>query len=192
MSSVRLALNEFLSAVQIKALRQAEIAVGNRDDALDIVQDAMYSLAKKYSDRQNEWPQLFQRILQNAIRDYFRRKKVRSILIFWQQKPLEKEDTELDEGGASEPGLGKEALEPEFQTGQALVRGKIVNALKALPIRQQQAFMLRAWVEMNTEETASAMNCSIGSVKTHYSRAIKALNAQSVAVHMQGELRSEW
>jgi len=178
MSSVRLALNEFLSAVQIKALRQAEIAVGNRDDALDIVQDAMYSLAKKYSDRQNEWPQLFQRILQNAIRDYFRRKKVRSILIFWQQKPLEKEDTELDEGGASEPGLGKEALEPEFQTGQALVRGKIVNALKALPIRQQQAFMLRAWVEMNTEETASAMNCSIG--------------RQSVAVHMQGELRSEW
>ena len=47
--------------------------------ALDIVQDAMLKLADKYADKPaEELPMLFHRILQNTIRDHYRRQKVRS------------------------------------------------------------------------------------------------------------------
>ena len=55
-------------------------AVRDEEGALDIVQDSMLKLAEKYGDRPpEEFPMIFQRILQNTIRDYFRRSKVRSM-----------------------------------------------------------------------------------------------------------------
>ncbi len=79
-----LAMNRFLSGVERRAFRMAEIATGNRDDALDIVQDAMLSLVKSYGHKTpDDWGPLFQRILQSRIRDWYRRSRVRNSLLDW-------------------------------------------------------------------------------------------------------------
>jgi len=178
--STRLALNDFFVSVQMKALRQAEFAVKNKDEALDIVQDAMERLAKHYSQRPDDWGALFQRILQNAIRDWYRKQKVRR-LMFWSNAKADEGDhaAELDQVAQQElPVQSKGASlfsDPEHSAVTAGEYGKAVKAIEQLPLRQQQAFILRAWWGNNVAETAYAMNCSEGSVKTHYSRAVARL-----------------
>ena len=132
--------------------------------------ETMIRLAQKYPDQQDAWPKLFQRILQNLIRDWHRRKKVRSILVWWDQY-----DGESPE---QEDKLGDNSCSPENLGEQRQVNEQVLSALKYLPIRQQQAFLLRAWWQYDTEATAFAMGCSCGSVKTHYSWAVKKLKQQ--------------
>ncbi len=171
-------MSDFLASVERRAFKQCVFAVHNDDAALDIVQDAMMRLAEKYSSRPGtELPLLFQRILQNAIRDHFRRSKVRStwtILL-----------GNLGLGGEDDDGDPLETLEvedlsnipasPAAQLEQAQVMAAIEDAVKALPERQREAFMLRYWEELDVSETAKVMGCSQGSVKTHCSRATHAL-----------------
>ncbi len=153
----------------------AELATGNREDALDLVQDAMLGLVKSYLHRdEQEWGPLFYRILQNRIRDRYRRNRVRDRFRAWL-------------GFGVEPGSTEEPPDPLQQlpdTGQpdavdALVQADAIDRLQAalqlLPLRQQQAFLLRAWEGLDTAATAFAMGCSEGSVKSHYSRAIHRL-----------------
>ena len=146
--------------------------------ALDIVQDAMLKLSEKYSARPaTEFPMLFQRILQNAIRDFFRRQKVRSAWVTplgalfgsdgdEDSDPLESMEIENDSKVASRPA-------EQFEQKQVL--DIIEKAIETLPLRQRQAFMLRYWEELDVAEAAKAMGCSEGSVKTHCSRATHAL-----------------
>ncbi len=153
-----------------RAFHLARVATGNEDDALEIVQEAMLRLAQRYAQKGSaEWPALFHRILQSRIRDWYRRTAVRNRLRVWFGAGDEEGDDPLE----NQPDLhGKgprQALQSE-RFGSELER-----ALNALPNRQQQAFLLRAWEGLSVEETAQAMGCSAGSVKTHYSRAIKAL-----------------
>jgi len=160
------ALNDFFIAVQARAFRQVEISVKNRDDSLDIVQEAMTKLAIKYSDRKESWGPLFQRILQNCMNDYFRKKKLLSIFRFASDE--DSEDQHFDE-----PQRRDAHME---QNAEGIVAvSAIEKSLRALPERQRQAFILRAWWEYDTAETAFIMRCSEGSVKTHYSRAQKRL-----------------
>lgn len=161
-----------------RAFKQSVYAVQNEEDALDIVQDSMMRLAEKYPDRPaGELPLLFQRILQNAIRDHFRRGKVRStwtVLL-----------SAMGLGGEDEEGDPLETLEvaqdanipasPADRLEQSEVMQAIEGAVQGLPQRQREAFMLRYWEELDVSETAKVMGCSEGSVKTHCSRATHAL-----------------
>jgi RNA polymerase sigma-70 factor (ECF subfamily) len=153
-------------------------AVHDEEAAHDIVQDAMMKLAEKYATRPPpELPLLFQRILQNAIRDYFRRSKVRSTwTTLLSNLGLGGEDGDADPLETLEVAdLGNVPASPAAQLEQSQVMAAIEAAVQGLPERQRQAFMLRYWEELDVSETAKAMGCSEGSVKTHCSRATHAL-----------------
>ena len=176
--ATRKELSDFLASVERRAFKQAVFSVHDEEAALDIVQDAMMKLAEKYSERPApELPLLFQRILQNAIRDHFRRGKVRSTwTTLLSNLGMGGEDDDADpletlevEDTANVPASPAERLE------QSQVMAAIEQAVQALPERQRQAFMLRYWEELDVSETAEAMGCSEGSVKTHCSRATHAL-----------------
>lgn len=164
-----LLMNDFLSSVERRAFRMAEIATGNPDDALDLVQEAMMTLVKNYSHKTpQDWGPLFHRILQNRIRDWYRRSSVRNRLLDWlgladkQEQNNDPIQTAVDLHGKTPEDMKKNS-----DAGEALGR-----ALKQLPLRQQQAFLLRNWEGLSVKQTAAAMACSEGSVKTHYSRAV--------------------
>lgn len=165
-------LDRFLVSVEKRAFRIARIAVRDDDDALDIVQDAMLQLARRYARRPaEEWRPLFYRILQNRIRDCQRRRNVRARLMSW----LPGWTTEDDEITDPYDGVADARPQPQelLATDQAMAR--LESALGELPRRQQEAFMLRNFEGMDVAQTAAAMGCSEGSVKTHYSRAVHAL-----------------
>ena len=172
-------LSDFLAAIERRAFKQAMFAVRNEESALDIVQDAMMKLAEKYGDRPaEEFPMLLQRILQNTIRDYYRRSKVRSLWTTLFSSFSKNDDDDFDpletiavESGSYTPNS------PDGQLQQAQILAVIEKEIKALPARQREAFIMRYWEDMDVAETASAMGCSEGSVKTHCSRANHTLAA---------------
>jgi RNA polymerase sigma-70 factor (ECF subfamily) len=169
------ALNQFLAGVELKAFKIAQAALRHEDDALDAVQDAMLQLARAYSDRPpEEWKPLFYRILENRIRDMQRRRTVRGRVMAW--LPLRGEDDDED----FDPVAQAPSLEPQpvrrLELDEAM--GALEQALERLPRRQQQAFLLRTLEGLDVAQTAQAMGCSEGSVKTHYFRAVQALRAQ--------------
>lgn len=173
----RIELSDFLANVERRAFKQAVFAVRDEHAALDIVQDSMMRLAEKYCDRPaEELPPLFQRILQNAIRDAYRRARTRAGHLV-QMSSLEPNDDDF-----ADP---LEAIEideehnPFATPHAALLQTETLNlvetALQDLPPRQREAFLLRYWEGLDIAETAVAMGCSEGSVKTHCSRATHAL-----------------
>jgi RNA polymerase sigma-70 factor (ECF subfamily) len=176
--ATRKEMSDFLASVERRAFKQSVYAVHDDEAALDIVQDAMLRLAEKYAARPpEELPLLFQRILQNAIRDHFRRQKVRSTwttLLSNLGMGGDDDDTDpletMDVGGT--PNV---PTSPADQLEQGEVMATIEEAVRALPERQREAFMLRYWEELDVSETAKVMGCSEGSVKTHCSRATHAL-----------------
>jgi RNA polymerase sigma-70 factor (ECF subfamily) len=172
-------LSAFLEGVEKRAFKQAVFAVRDEEAALDIVQDAMLRLAEKYGHRPvAELPMLFHRIVQNAIRDWFRRQKVRSLwtTLLSSLGPGRDEDDEQDPLETLQPAAGSETEEgPAAQLEQAQVLEIIRQELNRLPERQREAFILRYWEELDVADTARAMQCSEGSVKTHCSRAAHAL-----------------
>ncbi len=153
-------------------------AVRDEHVALDIVQDAMLKLAERYGDKPaEEFPMLFHRILQNTILDHFRRQKVRS---FWltlfssfsskhDEEEIDPLDMLEDKDNPSQPA------QPDDDLQQSQILTAIEEALTLLPARQREAFLLRYWEQLDTAETAEAMGCSEGSVKTHCSRATHTL-----------------
>lgn len=169
------ALNQFLAGVELKAFKIAQAALRHEDDALDAVQDAMLQLVRAYADRPaDQWKPLFYRILENRIRDMQRRRTVRGRVIAW--LPFRGDDDD------DEPDPIAQAPSPEPQPPRRLEIDQAVTALEKalgeLPRRQQQAFLLRTLEGLDVAETAAAMGCSQGSVKTHYFRALQALRAQ--------------
>jgi len=169
--------------VERRAFKQAMFAVHNEEAALDIVQDSMLKLAEKYGDRPHEeFPMLFQRILQNTIRDYYRRSKVRSMwmTVLSALSPSDDEDYDPLEGiEASDGSMIRNTPDGALQQRQtmALIEAEIAK----LPARQREAFLMRYWEDMDVAETAAAMGCSDGSVKTHCSRATHTLAAALAA-----------
>lgn len=172
-------LSDFLAGVERRAFKQAVYAVKRDEVALDLVQDAMIRLAEKYGDRPPaEFPMLFQRILQNVIHDHFRREKVRNtwVSLFSSFLPETETDGDADWLDVYRPEtVGEMEASGEEKLERAQVFAIIEDELQKLPLRQREAFLMRYWHDMDVAETAKAMQCSAGSVKTHCSRAVQAL-----------------
>lgn len=169
--SFPLSLDDFLSQVERRAYRTAMLSTRKPADALDIVQDSMTQLVQHYRARPAaEWPLLFQRILQHRIMDWHRQ-QTRQKKWFWQ--------TSNDFDEESEDEINFVVDEREQDPAELLARASdiqcVIHALEELPLRQRQAFMLRAWEGFDVQETAASMGCSEGSVKTHYFRALQTL-----------------
>ena len=173
-------LSAFLEGVERRAFKQAVFAVREEEAALDIVQDAMLRLAEKYGERPlAELPLLFHRIMQNAIRDWYRRQKVRTLwtsLLSSLSPGRDEEDQDPLETFESPDGSIAEES-PATQAERAQVLEIIEQELNRLPERQRQAFVMRYWEELDVADTARVMGCSEGSVKTHCSRAAHTLAA---------------
>jgi RNA polymerase sigma-70 factor, ECF subfamily len=179
--ATRQELSDFLASIERRAFKQAVYAVRDDEAALDIVQDAMLKLAEKYPDKPAaELPPLFQRILQNVIHDHFRRQKVRNLwttlLSALQPPAAERDGVDHDPLETFLPGEQRETAE---NAANIVESGQIVKIIEAeiqrLPNRQREAFIMRYWQDMDVAETAAAMGCSEGSVKTHCSRATHTL-----------------
>jgi RNA polymerase sigma-70 factor (ECF subfamily) len=165
-------LGRFLAEIEKRALRIAEISIRDRDEAHDLVQNAMIKLARKYSDRGNdEWTPLFYRILQNGVRDWHRRQAVRNRVMVWTGRSKD-EDGSYDPVAAA-PDPGGRTPDEQLQNREAMQALEV--AVRELPARQKEAFMLRTFEGLDVKGTAVAMGCSEGSVKTHYSRAVHSL-----------------
>lgn len=169
------ALEQFLSSVERRAFKIAQLGLRNDDDALDAVQDAMMKLVQSYASRSSEeWRPLFYRILANGIRDMQRRRTVRGRIMAWLPRRDGEDDEEFDpvsQAPSAEPTPAR-----RLELDEAI--GMLETAIAELPPRQQQAFLLRNFEGLDVSETASAMGCSEGSVKTHYFRALEALRAR--------------
>jgi RNA polymerase sigma-70 factor (ECF subfamily) len=166
------ALNQFLAGVERRAFRMAKFSSGNADEAFDLVQEAMLQFVRRYADRpQGQWNALFYRVLNSRITDWHRRTFVRRrflALLGRADEQREREDFLLTLPDLSNPN-------PSDQVERQEKREALEKAIRKLPFRQQQAFLLRAWEGMDVAQTSFAMGCSEGSVKTHYSRAVHTL-----------------
>ncbi|GAB1264473.1 RNA polymerase sigma factor [Aurantivibrio infirmus] len=165
-------IDSFLANTEKRAFRMALLATKDKSESLDIVQDSMMKLVEYYSDRDaSDWGPLFHKILQNNIIKWYRQQR-RKKRWFWQAPPNDEEDSEFV----------AQAESPEWEIPDAIWERSekvdaVVNAVEQLAIRQQQAFLLRCWEGYDTSTTAEIMECSEGSVKTHYFRALQNLRA---------------
>lgn len=169
-------LSDFLQGVERRAFKQTVYAVRDEQAALDIVQDSMMKLADKYAEKPaNEYPMLFQRILQNTMRDFWRRQKVRNVWTTLLSSFGGKQSDEDSWDPLETMDVDDASLNPENQLESSQTMRVIEQALEKLPARQREAFVLRYWEDMSVAETAESMGCSEGSVKTHSSRALRAM-----------------
>lgn len=183
-------LADFLENVERRAFKSAFYAVRDESHAFDIVQDSMMKLAENYGDKPiNELPALFQRILHNTINDFFRRQKVRNLwtTLFSGLQSASDDNEDFDPLETLEAEAGSIASESAAdQVSRQQTLAAIETELQKLPARQREAFIMRYWEEMDVAETAIAMGCSEGSVKTHCSRATHTLAAalQAKGIHL--------
>jgi len=181
----RIRLDRFLASIQGSGYRMAQLATSNKDDALELVQETMLQLVKRYAELpNNELKILFYKILNSRITDWYRKTafrrqfhKVFSSKSYEQNNPIEHLSNEQ-----------QQTEDERLTTSEELEQ--LIIALASLSNRQKQVFLLRAWQGFNVKETASIVGCSAGSVKTHYSRAIKALKRTLTKYLPESEVRN--
>lgn len=156
-------LEQFLAGVEKQAFHMARYSTRDSDEALDIVQDAMLSLASRYAERpEDQWRRLFFRILHNRIIDWHR----------YRQNHKQARPEEVD---PAESVVASRIHEPDHRHRVDGASSRLQQAVAELPVRQRQAYLLRALEGMTVKETARVMRCTQGSVKTHHFRALQAL-----------------
>lgn len=160
-------LEQFLAGIGPRAFRFAEMGLRHREDALDAVQDAMLKILAYSEHPAAEWTPLFWQILRSRVVDTQRRRGFR---MRWMRPAPEQDDTSID--------WADDTAGPARQHDGHEAYARLSVALAGLPRRQREAFTLRVLEELDVAETAQAMGCSGGSVKTHLSRARQALQKQ--------------
>jgi len=161
-------MEAFLVDIEKRAYHMAAFSTGSHADALDLLQDSMIKLVTKYQDKPSkEWKPLFYKILQNRIRDWHRHQKVKSLLFFWKNEEVEEWPPTNNDNDALDT--------PEKNLTKDQQQGAAIEHLKKLSPKQQQCFLLRSWEGLSVADTADIMQCSQGSVKTHYFRAVSKL-----------------
>jgi len=169
-------LNHFLKENEARAYRMAQFATNNNADALDLVQEAMMKLVKKYSQKpEEEWPPLFHRILQHQITSWHRRKTLQRGLFGWFKAT---ENNSLDDYSNMDTLIDPRGRTPDQLLHSQRSMNELMAALNKLSLRQRQAFLLRHLQGLDTQQTATVMHCSQGSVKTHYHRALTSLRGK--------------
>ncbi len=177
------ALDQFLREHERRALRMAELGTRQRDEAMDLVQDAMLGFVKSYAINADkaapraDWAKLFFTILDSRLTDWHRRQSVRNrFRVFFSRSSSQSANAEssVDEDYARNVA-DLETAQPDRMAMSAESVPAINNALHILPERQRQAFLLRIWQGFDVSQTAQVMRCSEGSVKTHLSRALERL-----------------
>lgn len=166
-------LDRFLKSIERRALAMAELSTSDREEALDLVQDAMTNFVSRYGlHAESEWPPLFHRVLQNAMVDWGRRRTVRQgWLRSWPWVGGTRDSLRQD----NDPALACRAPGPERTLGATQFGSDLQHALRTLPLRQRQVFLLRVWEGLDVAATAQALGIGAGSVKTHLSRALAQL-----------------
>lgn len=166
------ALDRFLAGIERRAFRIASLALRDRAEAEDAVQDAMIGLVRHYARHpEEEWRPLFYRILKNRITDLQRRAGVRrAVTAFWSGNTADRPDRDPLQDAVDPRGRPDESLE-----GEELL-ARIEAVLATLSRRQREAFLFRNFEGLDVAQAAVAMGCSEGSVKTHYFRAMQALH----------------
>jgi RNA polymerase sigma-70 factor (ECF subfamily) len=169
-------LEEFLKFIEKRAFHISRLSTSSVEDAHDIVQDTMFKLVEKYADKSPaDWKPLFYSILRSKITDHYRRKAVRDKIFPWKKAPTDDSEDYFEQRITE--GVSASSDDPDSLVIRAEKRQQLTLGIKQLTLRQQQAFMLRAWEGLSTRDTAAAMGCTEGSVKTHYSRAMERLRA---------------
>ncbi|MFI1763007.1 SigE family RNA polymerase sigma factor [Streptomyces sp. NPDC020800] len=74
-------------------------------------------------------------------------------------------------------GLVHEVPETGDRIAQADDRSALLKALAQLPVRQREAVVLRYWEDLTETQTAEAMGCSVGTVKSNAAKGIAKLRA---------------
>jgi RNA polymerase sigma-70 factor (ECF subfamily) len=165
-------LNRFLADIERRAFRMARFASGNTDEALDLVQETMYQFVRRYTDRPpKDWNALFYRILQSRITDWYRRTFIRNRFRVWLGRADDEKEGEDPMQRLPDPANPT----PSEHILRQEKRAALEKAIRSLPLRQQQAFLLRAWEGMDVAQAALVMGCSEGSIKTHFFRAVHTL-----------------
>jgi len=169
-----LELDRFLQSVEKRAFCMANMALQNEADALDVVQDSMIKLASNYGHLTvDDWPPLFFTILENRIKDFYR--KERTWKRFFQvghKKPKECDDLDA---ALEETVEDVTQINPEHAVHLMQSSDQAMKSIETLPLKQQQCFLLRCWEGFSVKETAQVMGISEGSVKTHYHRAVQKI-----------------
>ncbi len=164
-------LDRFLTNIEKRAFRMAQLATRSEADALDIVQDAMLKLVTKYGQRDaQEWRPLFFKILENRILDWHRKEQLRNKLFFWRKSDIETEDEASNQVGSLD-----HHFDPADQLSSEQMGQQFLTCIETLPVKQQQCFLLRCWEGLSIEETARTMGINQNSVKSHYFRALEKL-----------------
>jgi RNA polymerase sigma-70 factor (ECF subfamily) len=170
--SAAVGLDAFLAGIERRAFRMAELALGHREDALDAVQDAMLRFVAYRERPEAEWPPLFWSILRRVVTDRHRRNGVRRRVLAVLGRGDGDSDGEREDPIERLPDPGED---PAARHADAAAWSALGRALRKLPRRQREAYLLRELQGLDVADTAAAMGCSDGSVKTHLSRAMAAL-----------------
>ena len=169
--NVSITIEQFLVRVEKRAYKMAEVSTKDHAEALDIVQETMIKLVTHYSEKPSEqWQPLFYRILHNKIMDWHRQQKVKRMLFFWKST-----DEEVGDPADLVEQVSLDVDNPDDALSKQQLQKVALSALAELSVKQQQCFMLRSWEGLSVAETADVMQCSQGSVKTHYFRAIQKI-----------------